>query len=102
MNKRIVMPNLNVDVCIYNKGVRAHKNNYVIDMGDSPPVHVTVIGVKLAIREMIQTDLQEMQTARVITPSKSPYCQPVLLVKKKDVGLKISFNFQKLNEKIMH
>ena len=46
----------------------------------------------------IETEVNKMLTLRVIEPSKSPFCSPLLLVKKTDGSYRPRVDFRHLNQ----
>ena len=49
--------------------------------------------------EEVRAHMKEMLEAGVIHPSQSPWCNTVMLVRKKDGGLCFCMDFHKLNAK---
>ena len=63
---------------------------------DAAPRRYPVRQVPFAVREEIACSLREMQEARVIEPSNSPWASPVVLVKK-DGTLRFCVDYRGLN-----
>ena len=55
-----------------------------IDTGNATPIRQQARRVPLPRRETVRTLLNEMLEKGIITPSKSPWASPIVLVKKKD------------------
>jgi transposase InsO family protein len=71
---------------------------HVIDTGDHPPVHVRPYRIPRAHADEAEKEITKMLEAQIIEPSVSPWCAPVLPIKKKDGGLRICIDYRKLNE----
>ena len=68
-----------------------------IHTGDSPPVRQAVRRTPFALREKIEEMVAEMEEQGVIVSSKSPWASPIVLVRKKDGGLRFCVDYRKLN-----
>ncbi len=68
-----------------------------IDTGDAVPRKYPVRRVPFAVRDEIARNLQEMQDAKVIQPSSSPWASPVVLVRKRDGTLRFCVDYRGLN-----
>ena len=55
-----------------------------IETGDAPPIRQPPRRIPITQREEVKRLLKEMETKKIIQPSKSPWASPVVLVKKKD------------------
>ena len=55
-----------------------------INTGTSPPIHQPARRVQLSGRDTVHQLLQEMTDKGILSPSKSPWASPIVLVKKKD------------------
>ncbi|CAF4911589.1 unnamed protein product [Pieris macdunnoughi] len=55
---------------------------HVIDTGDSKPIYQKQYNFSPIIRKQIETELDEMLAKDVVEPSYSPWCSPIVLVKK--------------------
>ena len=67
-----------------------------IDTGDATPWKYPVCRVPFAVRDEIAHNLQEMQDAKVIQPSNSPWASPVVLFHKKDGTLRFCIVYRGL------
>ena len=68
-----------------------------IDTGDAPPQAQPVRRIPFAVRQEVARQLQQMQEDGIIQPSNSPWASPIVLVKKKDGGLRICMDYCALN-----
>jgi hypothetical protein len=69
-----------------------------IDIEGNPPVNSPPYRVSPRERETIEKQITEMLTKKHISPSKSPYASPVVLVRKKDNTARFAIDYRKLNE----
>ena len=68
-----------------------------IDTGDAPPLRQAPRRLPLLKREEAQRAIQEMHQQGLIEPSISPWSSPIVLVKKKDGGLRFCVDYRRLN-----
>ena len=74
-----------------------------IDTGDNKPINIRPYRIPLAQRQIVSDSIDEMLKARIIKPSFSPWCFPVVLVEKKPdaTGIKppprICVDYRQLN-----
>ena len=68
-----------------------------IDTGDAPPQAQPVRRIPFAVRQEVARQLQQMQEDGIIQPSNSPWASSIVLVKKKDGGLRICVDYRALN-----
>ena len=71
---------------------------HVINTGDHPPVRQPVRRTPFALRNKVDEMVQEMLTQGVIQPSQSPWASPIVLVKKKDGGIRFCVDYRQLNQ----
>ena len=69
-----------------------------IDTGTAAPIRQQARRVPLPSRETIQTLLQDMLSRDIISPSKSPWASPIVLVGKKDGSTRFCVDYRKINE----
>jgi len=74
----------------------AHK----INMVDDSPTYQAQYRMAPAERLAVKTQCDEYLKAGIISPSFSPNSAPIILVKKKDGGLRMCLNYKKLNLKM--
>jgi len=70
-----------------------------IHTGDALPIHQRPYRVPYAKRELVEKELRGMLEAKVIRPSTSPWASPIVLVPKKDGGVRFCVDYRKLNAK---
>ena len=69
-----------------------------IHTADARPIKQPPRSVPLAKRDEVQKLISEMEKSGVIEPSSSPWCSPVVLVKKKDGSTRFCVDYRKLND----
>ena len=73
--------------------VEPHK----ITLTTTKPVKVKPYQVPLHLRDAVSKEIKEMESLGVIEKSDSPYCSPMVVVRKKDGGVRICGDFRRLN-----
>ena len=68
-----------------------------IDTGEHRPIRQPVRRTPFALRGKIEEMVQEMLQQGVIEPSRSPWASPIVLVKRKDGGVRFCVDYRKLN-----
>ena len=76
---------------------KATKHKIVLKDPDTPPFKERFCRIPLPQLDEVHADLKMMLDARVIRPSNSPWCNAVVLVRKKDGSLRFCINFRRLN-----
>ena len=69
-----------------------------IETGNHPPIKLKPYRTPFAKRQIISKAIDEMLKAKIIQPSKSPWCFPVVVVTKKDGSYRFCTDFRKLNQ----
>ncbi|XP_053213836.1 uncharacterized protein LOC128397176 [Panonychus citri] len=69
-----------------------------IDTGKNRPFSLAPYGCSLSERLAIKTEINRMKSLGVIVESTSPYSSPVIIVGKKDGGVRICGDFRRLNK----
>ena len=69
-----------------------------IDTGDVTPIRQRPRRVPVAREKEVEDMIEEMKRDRVIEPSTSPWCSPVVLVKKKDGTTRFCVDYRRLND----
>lgn len=77
---------------------RTNLTYHRIDTGDHPPIKQPVRRVPFHQRKEIKRQVDEMLQQGVISPSDSPWNNPVLLVKKKDGTARFCLDMRRLND----
>jgi predicted aspartyl protease len=75
-------------------GLVKHK----INTGDEIPIKQRPRRVPLARESEVEEMIQDMKKNDVIEPSSSPWCSPVVLVKKKDGSTRFCVDYRRLND----
>ena len=70
-----------------------------IQLTDTKPFKEAYRRIPPALYDEVRTHLQEMLDLGAIVPSKSPWASPVVLVRKKDGGLRFCIDLRKLNSR---
>ncbi|GFO36018.1 gypsy retrotransposon integrase-like protein 1 [Plakobranchus ocellatus] len=60
-------------------------------------IRVKPYPLPFASREFVTQEVNDLLSLGVIEPSDSPYCFPIVVVKKKDVSMRLCIDFRKLN-----
>ena len=68
-----------------------------IDTGDAPPIRQATRRVPVPSREKVEQLLEDMLSKKIISPSKSPWASPVVLVQKKDGSIRFCIDYRKVN-----
>lgn len=69
-----------------------------IDTQGNNPIKIPPRRLPIHRRQEAVTLLKEMQEARIVSPSTSPWSSPVVLVKKKDGSLRFCVDYRRLND----
>ena len=70
---------------------------HTINTGDHPPIKQPLRRTPFSLRAKMDQLVQEMLSQGVIEQSKSPWASPVVLVSKKDGGLRFCIDYRQLN-----
>jgi len=68
-----------------------------IDTGDAPPIRQAACRVPMPCREKVQQLLQDMLSKKIISPSKSLWASPVVLIQRKDGSIRFCIDYRKVN-----
>ena len=69
-----------------------------IDTGNAIPIRQQVRRLPLPAKEKVRQLLKDMMEKKVISPSKSPWASPIVLVQKKDGSTRFCVDYRKVNE----
>ena len=88
------------EVVSRNKGQLGRTNvlQHKINTGNARPIRMAPRRLPLGRRTEAQQEIQHMLDTGVISPSKSPWCFPAVLIKKKDGAMRFCVDFRRLNE----
>ena len=71
---------------------------YSIDTENASPIRQQVRRTSLPAKEKVRELLKNMMQKRVISPSKSPWALPIVLVQKKDGSTRFCVDYRKINK----
>ena len=77
---------------------RTTLTQHEINVGDAAPIRQKPYRIPYSQRDVIKKELDEMLAADIIRPSTSPWASPVVLVGKKDGGVRFCVDYRKLNQ----
>ena len=77
---------------------RTSITEHSIYVGDSTPIRQKSYRIPYSQRELVETELDQMLQLEVISPSTSPWASPIVLVTKKDGGVRFCVDYRKLNQ----
>ena len=69
-----------------------------IDTGNASPIRQQVRRMSLPAKEKVRELLKDMMEKKVISPSKSPWASPIVLVQKRDGSTRFCVDYRKINE----
>ena len=69
-----------------------------IDTGNATPIRQQVRRMSPPAKEKVRELLKDMTEKKVISPSKSPWASPIVLVQKKDGSTRFCVDYRKVNE----
>ena len=72
---------------------------HVIELLDTEPFKERFLHIAPPLVEEVREHIQEMLDGGAIRPSQSPWCNVVVLVRKKDGGLRFCIDFRQLNSR---
>ena len=76
---------------------RTKLTKHQIDTGDSVPINLAPYRLSPSERKKISEEVKEMLDNDIICPSRSPWASPVVLVTKKDGGIRFCTDYRKIN-----
>ena len=81
----------------YGKVTERYSCHHSIETADAKPVHQKPYRHSRFEEDFLKALIAELKEAGLIRPSNSPWISPVVLVQKKDGGLRMCIDFRKLN-----
>ena len=95
--KRMLMEHHNIFSLQPNEIGCTDATEHVIELLDTEPFKERFRRIAPPLVEEVREHLQEMLDGGAIRPSQSPWCNEVVLVRKKDGGLRFCIDFRRLN-----
>lgn len=83
--------------CFSLKKGETHLAKHYVETGAAKPVHCLPYRVLVADRKVINSHVQQMTEDGIIRPSTSSWSSPVVLVRKKDGGVRFCVDYRRLN-----
>lgn len=77
---------------------RTNLVKHKIETGNHKPVRQPPRRIPFSKRKEVQKEIDDMKSMGVIEPSESPWCSPIVLVRKKDGNLRFCIDFRKTND----
>lgn len=77
---------------------RTHLTYHHIHTGDNKPVKMHPRKIPAHFEKEVEAQLDQMQNQGIIRPSQSPWAAPVVIVRKRDGGLRFCVDYRRLNE----
>ena len=68
-----------------------------IELTSEVPVRVKPYPIPLRLVDAVKDEISEMEAAGIIEKSTSPYCSPMVVVKKKEGGIRICGDYRRIN-----
>ena len=97
--KRMLMEHHNIFSLERNEIGCTDAAEHVIELLDTEPFKERFRHIAPPLVEEVREHLQEMLDGGAIWPSQSPWCNAVVLVRKKDGGLRFCIDFRQLNSR---
>jgi transposase InsO family protein len=72
-----------------------------IDLDTDKPIYVPQYPIPFKMRQMMKDTIDAFLKDGIITPSKSPYNAPSIIVPKKDIGVRMCIDYRVLNDHIL-
>ena len=72
--------------------------SHSIDTGDSKPVKAFPHRLPYALRAELEEEINKLMDIGCIEPSTSPYASPLVLVRKKNGGLRVCVDYRNVNK----
>ncbi|XP_033229763.1 uncharacterized protein LOC117181313 [Belonocnema kinseyi] len=75
-----------------------HTVEHHIDIQRSPPIRQAYRRLSSKIEESLRESAQKFKAEGIISPSKSEWCNPIVMIRKPDGDYRLCIDFRKLNE----
>lgn len=75
----------------------ARVESHAIELTSSVPVRVKPYPIPIRMQDQVRQEIKEMELAGIIEKSSSPYCSPMVVVRKKEGGVRICGDYRRLN-----
>ena len=82
---------------LQDKPGRARATEHIIDTGTAKPVKLPPYRLPYAYRDQVQKELKEMVKDGIATTSNSEWAAPIVLITKKDGGIRFCVDYRRLN-----
>ena len=69
-----------------------------IDTGDAKPLRTLPRRLPYAVRRELEEELDKLMQIGCVEPSSSPYASPLVLVRKKEGGLRVCVDYRNINQ----
>ena len=88
------------EILVDGKGIigRTSLVKHKIDTGNAIPIRQRSRPIAIHFRDEVDLVMEDMIAKDPIEPPDSPWCSPIVLVRKKDKSLRTCFDFQKVND----
>ena len=97
--KRMLMEHHNIFSLEQNEIGCTDTAEHVIELLDTEPFKEKFQRIAPPLVEEVREHIQEMLDGGAIHPSQSPWCNAIVLMRKKDGGLRFYINFCRLNSR---
>ena len=99
-NKAIQLLNKYRDVFTFTKDEigLTNKVQHTIQTSDHPPTRVPYRRLPLSYQSQVDSEVQWLLKKKIVRPSSSPWAAPLVVVKKKDGGLRMCVDYRRLND----
>lgn len=72
-----------------------------IELGDENPVYIKQYPMEYSREKVVEDTVEDVLSAGIIQPSKSPYNSPTVLVKKKNGDWRMVVDYRAINTKMI-
>lgn len=75
----------------------ARVERHTIELNSTVPVRIKPYPIPLRLQDQVRKEIREMEAAGIIEKSSSSYCSPMVVVSKKDGGVRICGDYRRVN-----